>query len=97
MCHFQLTISKDPSIKKWRIGWRFNMPDAPQYEVISEKVGASEAYPGINRTKTSSFYLIHKRLFWFSGLGISAAMTGNDFDIKFLTGIKSFNVKGIDQ
>ena len=28
------------------------------------------------------------------GLGISATKTGNNFDIKVLTGMKSFNVKG---
>ena len=30
----------------------------------------------------------------FLGLGISATKTGNNFDIKVLTGMKSFNVKG---
>lgn len=28
------------------------------------------------------------------GLGISATKTGNNFDVKVLTGMKSFNVKG---
>jgi hypothetical protein len=30
----------------------------------------------------------------FLGLGVSATKTGNTFDIKVLTGMKSFNVKG---
>ena len=68
-----VTLSKDPAIKKWRIGWRFNAVDAPQYEVAVEKVGTTGTYPG---------------------LGISATKTGNNFDIKVLTGMKSFNVKG---
>ncbi|CAF1233028.1 unnamed protein product [Adineta steineri] len=68
-----ITISKEPSIKKYRVGWRFNAQDAPQYEVAVEKVGVTGTYPG---------------------LGISATKTGNDFDIKVLTGMKSFNVKG---
>ena len=37
---------KNPSIKKWRIGWRFNAQDAPQYEVAVEKVGTTGTYPG---------------------------------------------------
>lgn len=69
----KLTLGKDPSVKKWRIGWQFNAATAPQYEVVVEKVGATGTYPG---------------------LGISASKTGNNFDIKVLTGMKSFNVKG---
>ncbi|UJR15532.1 hypothetical protein I4U23_002471 [Adineta vaga] len=68
-----VTITKDPSIKKWRIGWRYNAQDAPQYEVAVEKVGTTGTYPG---------------------LGISATRNGNNFDVKVLTGMKSFNVKG---
>ncbi|CAF0806671.1 unnamed protein product [Adineta ricciae] len=68
-----VTITKDPSIKKWRIGWRYNAQDAPQYEVGVEKIGVTGTYPG---------------------LGISATKNGNNFDIKVLTGMKSFNVKG---
>ncbi len=44
--HAQVTISKEASIKKWRIGWRFNAQDAPQYEVAVEKVGTTGTYPG---------------------------------------------------
>lgn len=43
---FQITLAKDPSVKKWRIGWQFNAAKAPQYEVVVEKVGASGSYPG---------------------------------------------------
>ncbi|UJR31139.1 hypothetical protein I4U23_018646 [Adineta vaga] len=68
-----INLHKDPSIKKWRIGWRFNAQDAPQYEVAVESVGATTAYPG---------------------LGISATKAGNNFNIKVLTGMKSFTVKG---
>ncbi|CAF1431772.1 unnamed protein product, partial [Adineta ricciae] len=68
-----ITLNKDPSIKNWRIGWRFNAQDAPQYEVAVESVGATTAYPG---------------------LGISATKTGNNFNIRVLTGMKSFAVKG---
>ncbi|CAF1402787.1 unnamed protein product, partial [Rotaria sordida] len=68
-----ITVSKDASIKKWRVGWRFNAQDAPQYEVAVEKVGTTGTYPG---------------------LGVSATKTGNQFDIKVLTGMKSFTVKG---
>ncbi|CAF3221829.1 unnamed protein product [Rotaria sp. Silwood2] len=68
-----VTINKDASVKKWRIGWRFNTPDAPHYEVAVEKVGATGTYPGV---------------------GISATKTGNKFDIKVLTGMKYFIVKG---
>ncbi|CAF1498906.1 unnamed protein product [Rotaria sp. Silwood1] len=68
-----VTVSKDESVKKWRIGWRFNTPDAPQYEVVVEKVGTTGTYPG---------------------LGVSATKTGNKFDIRVLTGMKSFTVKG---
>ena len=57
-----------------------------------EKVGATGTYPGkfhpnssLVRIQSSSFVL---------GLGISATKTGNNFDIKVLTGMKSFNVKG---
>jgi hypothetical protein len=31
----------------------------------------------------------------FVGLGLSATKTGNNFDIKVLTGMKSFHVKGM--
>ncbi|CAM4823264.1 unnamed protein product [Rotaria magnacalcarata] len=68
-----VTVNRDPSIKNWRLGWRFNAQEAPQYEVIIEKVGTNQSYPG---------------------LGVSATNDGNKFDIKVLTGIKSFNVKG---
>ncbi|CAF1034217.1 unnamed protein product [Rotaria magnacalcarata] len=68
-----VSITKDPSVKKWRLGWRFNAADAPQYEVAVEKVGATGTYPG---------------------LGLSATKDGSKFDIKVLTGMKSFNVKG---
>ncbi|CAF4982614.1 unnamed protein product, partial [Rotaria socialis] len=68
-----VSITKDPSVKKWRLGWRFNTADAPQYEVAVEKVGATGTYPG---------------------LGLSATKDGSNFDIKVLTGMKSFNVKG---
>ena len=43
----QISIHKEPSIDKWRIGWRFNAHDAPQYEVAVEKVGATKTYPGM--------------------------------------------------
>ena len=68
-----ITVNKDPTIQKWRIGWRFNAPDAPHYEVAVEKVGTTGTYPG---------------------LGVSATKTGNKFDIKVLTGMKYFTVKG---
>ncbi|CAF0741101.1 unnamed protein product [Adineta steineri] len=68
-----ITLNKDPSIKKWRIGWRFDAKDAPQYEVAVQSIGATTAYPG---------------------LGISATKTGTNFDIKVLTGMKSFYIKG---
>ncbi|CAF4585559.1 unnamed protein product, partial [Rotaria socialis] len=68
-----VTVNRDPSIKNWRLGWRFNAQEAPQYEVIIEKVGTNQSYPG---------------------LGLSATKDGNKFDIKVLTGMKLFNVKG---
>ncbi|CAF3434120.1 unnamed protein product [Rotaria socialis] len=68
-----VTVNRDPTIKNWRLGWRFNAQEAPQYEVIIEKVGTNQSYPG---------------------LGLSATKDGNKFDIKILTGMKSFNVQG---
>ncbi len=52
--HQQITLNKEPSIKKWRIGWRFNAQDAPQYEVAVEKVGANGTYPGKSNRNISS-------------------------------------------
>ncbi|CAF0940658.1 unnamed protein product [Rotaria sordida] len=68
-----VTVSKDPSVTKWRMGWRFNAQDAPQFEVVVESVGAKETYPG---------------------LGMSVTTNGNNFNVKVLTGMKFFNVKG---
>ena len=53
----QITVSKDPAIKKWRIGWRFDAPDAPQYEVGVEKVGPTGTYPGMSDKKRSNYRL----------------------------------------
>jgi hypothetical protein len=45
------------------------------------------------RTKNFIYILIKQRS--FLGLGISATKAGNNFNIKVLTGMKSFSVKGI--
>jgi len=45
------------------------------------------------RTKNFIYILIKQRS--FLGLGISATKAGNSFNIKVLTGMKSFSIKGI--
>lgn len=40
-------------MKNWRLGWRFNALEEPQYEIVVEKVGATQTYPGIFKYKIS--------------------------------------------
>jgi len=53
-------------------------------------VGATETYPG--KYISFPFFLFQKLL--FLGLGISVTKTGNNFNARVLTGMKSFTVKG---
>lgn len=38
--------------------------------------------------------MINEYIAYFLGLGVSATVTGNNYNIKCLTGMKSFTVKG---
>ena len=57
-----------------------------------QKVGVTSAYPG-------KLSLIAALLLLFRcsrlGMGVAVTKTGNSFDVKILTGMKSFNVRGI--
>ncbi|CAF0906246.1 unnamed protein product [Didymodactylos carnosus] len=84
---FHIQIRKDPSIKVWRVAWRINEDDSPQYEIGLEKVGAS-TYPGlgISAKKTDNNFdievLTGMKLFHIKGTQNENKFNGKVYDDK---------------